>query len=157
MTASTKPCRSLCTNGSVIQAMTASGTSQTAPQALTNAINTSMKEFVCPSNGNALYQNPQANPPTCAFTNYKAMGASCKQSLAMAANTTGTAPYGSSTIHPDGAVFPGAGNRAAEMLDGPSHTIFIMETIDDAASRWMLGSQCTLTGLPGQGSTPREL
>src|SRR5271166_2714452 len=71
------------TGGSVVNAM--SGSSQTA-QALTTAMNTSMKEFVCPSNGNALYQNPNLTPPTDALTNYKAMGASCKTSLAMCAN-----------------------------------------------------------------------
>ena len=29
---------------------------------------------------------------------------------------------------------------------------FIMETIDDSNSRWMLGSECALTGLPGTGA-----
>ena len=51
-------------------------------QALTNALNTSMKEFVCPSNGNQLFQQPTASPvPIYAFTNYKAIGTSCKASL----------------------------------------------------------------------------
>ena len=48
------------TNGSVISAM---NSSTNAGQALTNAMNTSMKEFVCPSNGNPLFQHSQANPP----------------------------------------------------------------------------------------------
>ena len=112
-------------------------------------MNTSMKEFVCPSNGNQLYQNPQANPPQSALTNYKAMGASCKTSLAMCANTAGTAPYGTSTIHPDGAIYPSRQQYpACRILDGLSHTIMIMETMDDTNSRWMVGAECVLTGLP---------
>ena len=137
------------TGGNVLTA--ASGTT-TAAKALYNALNTSMKEFVCPSNGNAYYQEPSVTPPKYAFTNYKAMGASCKSSLLMASVPTGTAPYGTSSIHPDGAVFPGSGSRAADILDGLSHTILIMETIDDSFSIWMLGSQCTLTGLPQTGA-----
>ena len=46
-----------------------------------NAINTSMKEFVCPSNRNKLYQQPAANPPLYALTNYKAMGATTWEGL----------------------------------------------------------------------------
>jgi hypothetical protein len=60
----------------------------------------------------------------------------------------GTAP-----LHPDGAIFPGAGVRAADILDGLSHTIFTMETIDEVASRWMVGKEATLVGLP-QTSSP---
>ncbi|MGO9111425.1 MAG: DUF1559 domain-containing protein, partial [Thermoguttaceae bacterium] len=117
-------------------------------QALKTAINTSMKEFVCPSNGNALYQQPSSTPPKFAFTNYKAMGATCKNSLALAQGS-GTAPYGATSQHPDGAIFPGAtGSRAADMLDGLSHTMFLIETADDTNSRWVFGTECTLTGLP---------
>ncbi len=148
--------QSLGTTGSVLTASNGASGNITAQQAqaLQSAMNTSMKEFVCPSNGNQLYKYPQQNPPAGAFTNYKAMGASCAASLMFASNQSGTIPYGSvSTIHPDGAIFPGPGSRAADILDGQSHTIFIIETIDDQMSRWMLGSECTLTGLPGTGSS----
>ena len=47
--------------------------------------NTSLKEFVCPSNNNNLYVNPSATPPQGAFSNYKGMAASCANSLTMAA------------------------------------------------------------------------
>jgi hypothetical protein len=66
----------------------------------------------------------------------------------MAGNSSGTAPYGTSNIHPDGSIFPGNGSRAADIVDGQSHTMFIIETIDDYASRWVLGTECTLTVLP---------
>ena len=141
-------------SGSVLKAATGDTGSVTAAQsaALEIALNTSMPAFVCPSNGNQPYQS--ANPQGGAFTNYKAMGASCAASLAFAANQSGTIPYGSSaTIHPDGAIYPGTGSRAADIQDGQSHTIFIIETIDDKMSRWLLGAECTLTGLPGKGTS----
>jgi prepilin-type N-terminal cleavage/methylation domain-containing protein len=139
------------TSQSVISSMT-----QGAPYgpSLTNAMNTSMKEFTCPSNGNAVYMNPTAQPPTGAFTNYKAMGASSKASLLLAVTPTAAVPYGTATIHPDGCIFPGTGARAADILDGQSHSVFIMETIDDTYSRWMLGSECTLTGMPIASGPP---
>ena len=62
-------------------------------------------------------------------------------------------------LHPDGAIFPGTGIRAADILDGLSHTIFTMETIDEAASRWTVGKEATLVGLPQKssptGATPQ--
>ena len=40
----------------------------------------------------------------------------------------------------------------AEILDGLSHTIFMIETIDEAASRWTVGKEATLVGLPQKSS-----
>ncbi len=150
--------QSLGTSGNVLQAMspgTVGGVTITTQQAqaLTTMINTSMKEFVCPSNSNPPYQQPQQTPPLYAFTNYKAMGATNRQSLAQCANTSSFSAstpglYGTQSIHPDGAVFPGSGTRCADILDGLSHTLILIETIDDSYSIWMLGSECTLTGLP---------
>jgi len=122
----------------------------TAQSALYTAMNTSIKDFVCPSNGNPVYQNPAASPPTLALTNYKAMGATCPQSLSIANGTT-TLPsnlYGSIGIHPDGAIYPSSNNiPSAQCLDGLSHTIFLCETADDTNSRWMIGSECVMTGM----------
>ena len=130
------------TSGSVMQALTSTtvgGVTITVQQqqALNSMINTSMKEFVCPSNSNQLYQQPQQTPPLYAFTNYKAMGATNKQSLAMCGNSStfsSSTPglYGTATIHPDGAIFPGSGTRCADILDGLSHTVIVIETIDDS-------------------------
>jgi len=136
--------QSVTSTGGITTAMTGN---TTQAQALTNAVHTSMKEFVCPSNGNPVYQQPTASPPKFALTNYKAMGASCKNALA-AVTGAGTPPYGGSlSLFPDGAIFPGAGSRAGDILDGLSHTIFVIETIDDTNSRWVFGSEATLTGL----------
>jgi prepilin-type N-terminal cleavage/methylation domain-containing protein len=132
------------TTGSV---MTASSSN---PQLLA-ALQTQMKDFICPSNPNAPYVNSGG---TLAVTNYKAMSATCKLSLAMAGSNTTSPPYGGSTsLHPDGGIFPSATNISAAMfVDGLSHTIIVTETIDNTASCWMLGSECVLVGLPGSGA-----
>jgi prepilin-type N-terminal cleavage/methylation domain-containing protein len=134
----------------------------TLTNALGTAGNTSLKEFVCPSNNNNLYVNPSSNPPQGAFTNYKAMGASCALSLNMVVTPTGTAPYGSKSIHPDGALYPSTTNiPMAALADGTSHTILVMETIDDntnpatiGTSLWLDGKQCTMDGLPNASIQP---
>ncbi|MEI8373895.1 MAG: DUF1559 domain-containing protein [Planctomycetota bacterium] len=128
------------TAGNVIAA------ASTSP-ALENALTTVMKEYSCPSNANQQTMTVSGGTAAYGLTNYKAMGASCRTSLAIASGT-GTQPYGTFTIHPDGAVYPGTGTRSGDIADGLSHTIIIMETMDDTYSRWMVGEECTLTGLP---------
>jgi type II secretory pathway pseudopilin PulG len=118
--------------------------------------------FICPS-----VPRRSGNPQSAGITNYKAMGASTRGSLVVVVNPEATPPYGSMTaiphalpLHPDGAMFPGVGTRAADVLKGLSHTIFTIETIDEAASRWIVGREATLVGLPQKsspvGSTPQS-
>ena len=150
------------TAGKVASAMTAVGS--VTPQqasALSMAINTSFKDFVCPTNANPLYQEPETSPPRNALTNYKAVGASCAASLAFASNPRTEPPYGKASLHPDGAIYPSDKNLpSSDVLDGLSHTIFLIETVDDTNSRWMIGSECVLTGLPRSsvpsGDVPSE-
>ena len=87
------------------------------------------------------------------------MGATTRGSLVMVVNPQATPPYGTMSpipgtvpLHPDGAIFPGNGIRCADVLDGLSHTIFTIETIDEAASRWTVGKEATLVGLPQSSS-----
>jgi hypothetical protein len=109
----------------------------------------SFRDFECPSNGNPHFQQPSANPPKNALTNYKAVGASCAASLAFAADPKAVSPYGKAEMHPDGAIYPSDKNIPASSIhDGLSHTIFLIETLDDTNSRWMIGSECVLSGLP---------
>lgn len=116
---------------------------------LAEAMNRSFPDFVCPSNTNSKFKNPAASPPQFAFTNYKAMGATTRDSLLMVSNPSGTPPYGTAEMHPDGALFPSSSNLAmASLTDDTSHTIMTMETVDDQNSRWMVGNECTLVGLP---------
>jgi hypothetical protein len=128
---------------------------------LYNPMNMSLKEFCCPSNSHSIYrdQNTATLPPQFAFTNYKAMGTSTRNSLLLAVSPSAPPPYGTSAMHPDGAVFPSnADIPLASVTDGTAHTIFIMETCDDRGSRWMVGAECTLVGLPyassPTGTTP---
>ena len=125
--------------------------------ALATAMNTSLAELVCPSNRNRLFQNPTASPPQFAFTNYKASGATTRDSLLMAANPSAPPPYGAASLHPDGTIFPAGTNLPlSSIVDGMSHTILIMETMDGANSRWIVGNECTLVGMPqGSGATEK--
>ena len=116
--------------------------------------NTSLKGFVCPSNNNPIYADPSSTPPQGAFTNYKAVGASTRNSLLMVTQQNAAPPYGTAKMHPDGVLYPSDKNLPMDDLkDGTSHTILAMETMDDTNSRWMVGAECTLVGLP-QVSSP---
>ncbi len=131
--------------------------------ATVTAMNTQRSEFVCPSGPRRQAFGAQA---TAGITNYKAMGATTRGSLVMVVNPQATPPYGTMTpipgtvlLHPDGAIFPGNGIRAADVIDGESHTIFTIETIDEVASRWTVGKEATLVGMPqsssATGTTPQ--
>jgi prepilin-type N-terminal cleavage/methylation domain-containing protein len=127
----------------------------TTNQAIVSAMNEQPSEFVCPSGPGHSGKRQSAG-----ITNYKAMGASTRDSLILAADPTAKPPYGSmlpaspgaAPLHPDGAIFPGTGVRCADIQDGLSHTILTMETIDETASRWMVGKEATLVGLPQKSS-----
>ena len=119
--------------------------------AIIAAMNTQPSDFVCPSSPHRQTAGAQ---PTAGITNYKAMGATTRGSLVMVVNPQATPPYGVAEIHPDGAMFPSTHNLpAADILDGLSYTIFTIETIDEAASRWTVGKEATLIGMP-QSSSP---
>jgi prepilin-type N-terminal cleavage/methylation domain-containing protein len=118
--------------------------------------NTSIKEFVCPSNNNNVYFNPTSNPPQGAFTNYKGMAATGAASLNVISSGTGQ-PYGTVSLHPDGVLYPSSTNLPmSRMTDGTSHTILLCESIDDntavgagtGTSLWIDGKQCMQVGLP---------
>ncbi len=113
---------------------------------------TSIKEFVCPSNANQLFLAPTASPPTGALTNYKGVAATTVNSLNLVTGS-GAAPYGTSSLHPDGVMIPSTnGVRFADIPDGTSHTIATLETIDDTYSRWLVGKDCLMVGFP-KGAT----
>ncbi len=125
----------------------------TTNEATAAAMKLQLKDLLCPSFPlRANQQDPAAGPQPAAITNYKAMGATTRDSLAMVANPQANPPYGNAKIHPDGAIFPGTGLRFADCMDGLSHTIITMETNDEAASRWTVGKEVTLVGLPQKSS-----
>jgi type II secretory pathway pseudopilin PulG len=135
---------------------------------MSNARDTLIPELACPSNPNALYLNQTAGPGLkIAHTNYKVMGASNMYSLDFCLPGATTNPYGSAvtlvtSIHPDGACYPGKQNRIADFMDGTAHTILCVETMDfsgnpatpsTSCSAWFYGGSCTLVGTPGPGGT----
>lgn len=137
--------------------VTALGTPPTTPPTPSDdanrmALQTSLKELICPSNPNPTFACPNQVPPTGALTNYKAMGASCPMSLeaVMTSGTSSTSvPYGTSRMHPDGALYPNSdGIRLADFQDGTSHTVIVAETIEDRQAMWTIGKTITLVGLP---------
>jgi hypothetical protein len=117
-------------------------------------------EFLCPCGPHGSVRS--ASGQCAGITNYKAMGASTRGSLVMVVTPQATPPYGTMTpirgtfpLHPDGAIFPAASNiPAAACLDGTSHAVFTIETMDEIASRWTVGKEATLVGLP-QTSSPK--
>jgi prepilin-type N-terminal cleavage/methylation domain-containing protein len=124
----------------------------------TTAVNTQIKEFVCPSNSNKTVLTGGTN---AALTNYKAMGATHMESLEICTNPNGTPKYpttqpngGWTTIHPDGALYPGSQWSFSDFNnDGTAHTVLMVETQDDTQSRWTFGSEVTLVGLPTSSGT----
>ena len=140
-------------NGAINFAGSPSGVVQTVAS-------TSLKELTCPSNNNQVYLQPTNTPPLWAFTNYKALGASCLNALKFANNSALTTyPYGASaSIFPDGMLYPATNNLPmAAMIDGTSHTILLCETIDDntatavyGTSNWIDGRCVTMSGIPSQ-------
>ncbi len=137
-------------NGSVLVAAQGAGNSA---QALLSALNTPVKDFICPSSP---VSNPFNTPPTTppqAITNYKAMAATCRASALVVPQGSSQGPYGpaNNTLHPDGGIYPNANYiPTSAFVDGLSHTIVVMESIDSQSSCWMLGAECVLTALPGK-------
>jgi type II secretory pathway pseudopilin PulG len=128
-----------------------------ANPAIKTAMNTTIKEFLCPCGPRGTNRPVvPGQPPSAAITNYKAMGASTRDSLLMAADRKAKPPYGTAKIHPDGAIYPDKFRPLATFTDGLSHTIVLIETIDEAASRWTVGKEATLVGLPQKSSPTGE-
>jgi prepilin-type N-terminal cleavage/methylation domain-containing protein len=90
-----------------------------------------------------------------ALTNYKFMGdsfrAGLKYGAESAAKRSPKAPSDVGPSHPDGAfpvTLPSSGKRQTDFSDGMSNTIFVAETIEPTYSRWLIGSECSLVGMP---------
>jgi prepilin-type N-terminal cleavage/methylation domain-containing protein len=136
----------------------ASNTQQARDQIV--ARRTVLQEFICPSfSGDRSYEtNWDGFWMQEAISNYKVMGATHFQSLWVtdpyfASRTSpwypppGYAPY--AVKHPDGACFPGSKMTLANFKgDGTTHTILAVETIEPYLSRWALGWEQTVVGLP---------
>lgn len=117
------------------------------------ARNTLIAEFTCPSFTGDRFLIPATQSD--ALTNYKAMGATTKVGLEAVLEpaqmgSSSNIPIGAPKIaQPDGAIYPGSTTSLGSFgRDGSSHTILCVETIDTTSSRWTVGSEATLAGLP---------
>ncbi len=119
-------------------------------RAIVDLINKQPAAFLCPSSPRGAAWRASAAQ---GITSYKALGATSRDSLVMAANPQAAPPYGTAAIHPDGTIYPAGHNLPiAAVGDGLSHTIITVETLDEAASRWVFGKETTLVGLPQSSS-----
>jgi prepilin-type processing-associated H-X9-DG protein len=113
---------------------------------------TGIGEFLCPSNSNYSFENPQHPiiPPGKghAVTNYKALGATSMESLLVSVDPESPPPYGDKSQHADGVLCPAAsGMKKEDIKDGLANTIMLVETIDYTASTWIAGSDVNLVGM----------
>lgn len=115
---------------------------------------TVISEFLCPSNPNPHFENPNAPPgqgKRHAVTNYKGMCSAFYSGFAKAEQYTGTI---STSGYPgldtcDGGLYPtNTGIRLSDLADGTSHTILCAETMDCYASSWIAGSDVNMVAMP---------
>lgn len=126
-----------------------------------DALATTFDVFLCPSSSSSPYIDPTTKRE--AITNYKAMGASHKESLSIASPHPLTPKFCEEPLpvvqsgktqgfafHPDGNMFPGSSTRLEDLADGngTTHTILVAESLEQWFSRWTVGAEATVVGLP---------
>ncbi len=138
-------------------------------QSVQDMRDTLIPELACPSNPNKLFVDQPSSASRAgkiALTNYKAVGATCMESLALCLDSASTPPYGSAKDHPDGTLYPGTSIRYSDVADGTSRTIMVVETIDDkgsssdpssVGSAWIAGACATLVGVPLKNTYPNNV
>jgi prepilin-type N-terminal cleavage/methylation domain-containing protein len=149
--------KSLTAGASSVQTMQDISAGTTSNPAILQAMTTSIDQFVCPSNSNPTYEGTTLSSTSMMVTNYKAMGASIALFLSGATGaTSSTSNSGYNPQNtPDGAIYPtNNGITFSSISDGLSHTILVIETMDNtiAASRWLCGQNATLSGIGMAGS-----
>jgi prepilin-type N-terminal cleavage/methylation domain-containing protein len=128
----------------------------TATNDILVARDTSITEFICPSNPNQGFMNPNAaiNPPgrKYAVTNYKAMSSIFYSGFSTAAQYITTSAPGANypgLVSCDGGLYPtNTGIRINDLSDGTSHTILCGECMDYVASAWIGGSDTCMIAIP---------
>ena len=116
------------------------------------AMATSVDTFKCPSFRGEDHVDPTAARE--AISNYKAMAATHIESYQQATDQQGNQPLYASNErqrkikHPDGATYPGSKHGHKRIGDGESNTLLLVETIEQFRSRWMVGTEAALVGLP---------
>jgi len=113
------------------------------------AMGQSMDISICPAFAGDRYVNPKTERET--ITNYKAMTATHIESYLAATDQPAKPLYGEADIHPDGAIYPGSKHgHTAFAGDGYSNTILLAETTEQYRSRWMIGTEAAVVGIPAR-------
>jgi prepilin-type N-terminal cleavage/methylation domain-containing protein len=137
------------TNPVTVIPLTTAGTQN----AIRTARDTTVSEFLCPSNPNQIFEQPNSTTAGTkrAITNYKGMCSAFFDGFAKTNQYTGTAastPY-IGFYQCDGALYPtNIGIRIGDLADGTSHTILCGETMDFQASSWIAGSDTNMVAIP---------
>ena len=117
-----------------------------APHA--DALATSLPGLLCPSFGGSPYSTTGTGK--AAITNYKGSGATHIESLSVASPNPLTPKYCPSRdgMHPDGVLFPGSRMTFAAFRRGLSNAISAVESVEPNFSRWTVGAEAAVVGLP---------
>lgn len=107
-----------------------------------------ISEYHCPSFAGNNYVDVTSQEE--AITNYKTLSATCLASyIAASPGFSGASPYGSISKHPDGGTYPGSRHGINGFkADGSAHTAIVVESIEQHFSRWTVGLECAVVGLP---------
>ena len=113
-----------------------------------DALATSLPGLLCPSFGGSPYSTTAAGK--AAITNYRASGATHTESLSVAYPNPLTPKYNPTepVAHPDGVLFPGKSSTFASIRRGLSNTIVAVESVEQNFSRWIVGAEAAVVGLP---------
>jgi len=107
-------------------------------------------ELHCPSFSGTQYVD--ITTENAAITNYKALAATCRESLLFAnvgAQPTGTGYFATASKHPDGVIYPGSKHGISQISDGSSRTALVCESAEQNVARWTVGVETVVVGLPG--------
>ncbi len=123
------------------------GAVDTANDPHTIALGTVVPEIHCPSFDGTTHVDPTTELE--AITNYKAIGATHKESLMIASMAPGSARYGEPSDHPDGGIFPGSRHGVNGFKnDGTSRTAIVVESAEQNIARWTVGAETCVVTLP---------
>jgi len=121
-----------------------SGNPEDGTPASVEAMGAIITELHCPSFSGTEHRDPAQQ--TQAITNYKALGATKKASLAVALGGGNAPNYGSK--HPDGTVYYGSKHGISQINDGSSRTALVCESKEQNYARWTVGVETVVVGLP---------
>jgi type II secretory pathway pseudopilin PulG len=113
------------------------------------AANARFPWLLCPSYDGSPWADPATQKE--AITNYRPFGATHIESLSVASPNPMTPKYGAGSKHlrhPDGVIFPESYRTFASIRDGLSYTFLAVESLEPRFSRWTVGAESAIVGLP---------